>query len=110
VVVEAAVFSHVEDVGEHERACTCIPKDQLVVYWRMVVERIRRGDFASRERRKLPSRREPIEQFGVSPQTADKAVRVLDDRGLVTRKQGMGVFAKSRDEWPPKQGTLEDLL
>jgi len=51
----------------------------------------RGGDFPER---KLPSRRELIEYYGVSPQTADRAVRELDARGLVIRIQGRGVFVK----------------
>ncbi len=62
-------------------------------------KRIRAGEF--RERRQLPSRRGLIEQYGISPQTADKGIRVLDERRLVSRHQGKGVFALPLEELPP---------
>lgn len=62
---------------------------------------IRRGDF--RERRRMPSRSELIETYGVSGDTGDRAMRLLDARGLVNRVKGRGVFAKPVDELPPRR-------
>ncbi len=45
----------------------------------------------------LPTERQLREQYGVSPMTVRRAVRMLLDRGLVTTRQGKGTFVRSPD-------------
>ena len=59
-------------------------------------EMIFQGKLRSGE--KLASNSELAAQFGVSTLTADRAVRILVDKGLVYRKHGIGTFVSS-----PKQ-------
>ncbi len=68
--------------------------------------RVRSGDFEPPNSRTLPSRRELAETYDVSSETADKAVRLLDERGLVIRARGRGVFAKPLAELPPHRGQM----
>ena len=44
---------------------------------------------------KIPSRIDLAHQYGVSPETAAKAVRILRDEGLVQVVPGYGVFVTS---------------
>ncbi|MFC9687772.1 GntR family transcriptional regulator [Kribbella sp. NPDC056951] len=49
---------------------------------------------------RLPSGAELAKQFGVARMTAQQAVRVLKDEGLVYSRQGSGVYVKARTERP----------
>jgi DNA-binding GntR family transcriptional regulator len=48
------------------------------------------GELAEGQR--LPSNRDLAEQFGIAPMTAQSAIRVLRDEGLVVSLQGRGTF------------------
>lgn len=47
--------------------------------------------------RPLPSEPQLVAEFGVSPQTARKAHRVLIDEGLAYAIRGKGTYVKERD-------------
>ena len=53
------------------------------------------GSFRSGDQ--LASNAELAEKFGVSTLTADRAVRLLVDKGLVYRKHGVGTFVASQE-------------
>lgn len=55
---------------------------------------IARGTF--RPGSKLPTEAELCEMLGVSRTTVREALRVLEDNGLVTRRQGVGTFVRNR--------------
>ncbi len=57
-------------------------------------DRIASGVITAR----LPSERDMHDEFGVSPVTARKAVRVLRDEGLVRVVQGRGVWVVKKDQ------------
>ena len=48
------------------------------------------GELAAGQR--LPSTRDLAEQYGIAPMTAQSAIRVLRDEGLVVSQQGRGTF------------------
>jgi DNA-binding transcriptional regulator YhcF (GntR family) len=54
------------------------------------------GRIASGE--KLPTQAELAKTYGVAPMTIQQALRLLKDEGLVLGRQGMGTFARSRQE------------
>lgn len=62
-------------------------------------EAIQRGDLAPGDR--LPSFAELREHFGVTVTTAQRALRVLKDAGLVEGRKGSGVYVK-----PPTSRTI----
>lgn len=64
-------------------------------------EMIFQGKLSSGE--KLASNSELAAKFGVSTLTADRAVRLLVDKGLVYRKHGIGTFVSSRKPQEAKQ-------
>jgi DNA-binding transcriptional regulator YhcF (GntR family) len=49
---------------------------------------------------KLPSGTELAERFSVARMTAQQAIRVLKDEGLVVSRQGSGVFVRERTQRP----------
>jgi DNA-binding transcriptional regulator YhcF (GntR family) len=49
---------------------------------------------------RLPTGHELARQFGVARMTAQQAIRVLRDEGLVVSRQGSGVFVRARTERP----------
>lgn len=66
-------------------------KPYLVVADRLR-ERIAAGEFAAGER--LPAWREFGTQYRVSPNTVERAVRVLQTEGLLVTEQGRGTFVR----------------
>jgi len=62
----------------------------------LLERRIRAGEV-----RRLPSKRDLIERYGVAPSTVDKAIRLLRTRGVARGVRGKGVFAVPVDELPP---------
>ncbi|MBE6404988.1 MAG: GntR family transcriptional regulator [Lentisphaerae bacterium] len=64
-------------------------------------EMILRGNFRTGEQ--LASNAELAARFGVSTLTADRAVRLLVDKGLVYRKHGVGTFVGSPEQREQKQ-------
>lgn len=64
-------------------------------------EMILRGNFRSGEQ--LASNSELAERFDVSTLTADRAVRLLVNKGLVYRKHGVGTFVASPEQRESKQ-------
>ena len=63
--------------------------------------RIEAGELPPDSR--IPSRLALAAEYGVSPETAAKAVRILRDAGLVVVVAGYGVFVAPRDSEPPRQ-------
>lgn len=51
--------------------------------------------------RKIPSARAIMEEFGVGQQTAEGAVRLLRDKGLVRGVVGKGTFVERQQEETP---------
>lgn len=49
---------------------------------------------------KLPSQKELGERYGVARMTVQQALRILKDDGLVTSRQGSGMYARERTERP----------
>jgi DNA-binding transcriptional regulator YhcF (GntR family) len=49
---------------------------------------------------KLPSQKELGEHYGVARMTVQQALRILKDDGLVTSRQGSGMYARERTERP----------
>lgn len=58
--------------------------------YRLVRERVRSGEMTAGER--LPTEKELIQAFGVSRTTVREALARLAAEGLVTARQGLGVF------------------
>lgn len=58
-----------------------------------IEERIRDGRLARGE--KLPTERELAETFGVSRSVVREAIKVLDAMGLVTSRQGSGLYVRN---------------
>jgi DNA-binding GntR family transcriptional regulator len=48
----------------------------------------------------IPSESYLTAEFGVSRDTARKAVAILREEGYVRTVPGMGTFVRPRDEWP----------
>jgi GntR family transcriptional regulator len=60
----------------------------------------------------LPTEDELAQQFGVSSITVRAALRTLQDKGLIERRQGRGTFVRRPDD-PPAEwglGSVEDLV
>ncbi len=71
---------------------------------------IRAGDLAPGAQ--LPSLPEICAEYGISPQTARSAVRVLRDEGLVVTRQGVGTFVRTAPadrEQPATAGDLDEV-
>lgn len=49
---------------------------------------------------KLPTQKELGERYGVARMTVQQALRILKDDGLVTSRQGSGMYARERTERP----------
>lgn len=79
------------------------PDDAMPVYRQLAG--ILRGQILSGElARRVPSGKTLAQQYGVSHITAEKAVRVLRDEGLVTAVVGRGVFVVPEGERPASSG------
>jgi GntR family transcriptional regulator len=76
---------------------TSRPADYLRVV-DAITEQIRGGELSPGD--KLPTYAQLSEQYKVSVSTAQAALRILRDRGLVEGHQGKGTFVT---ENPPKQ-------
>lgn len=61
-----------------------------------LLERIRKGEFPIESQ--LPTESELIEHYRVSITTVRKAVQLLADEGIVSKRQGMGTFVLRRPE------------
>ena len=59
-----------------------------------LLEKIQNGQYEIGSR--LPSEKELAEEYGVSRITSKKALEMLSDRGLVTRKPGKGTFVMNQ--------------
>ena len=62
--------------------------------------RILSGDIPPH--RPLPSKKQMMQEFGVSAGTVDRAVAVLREEGYVHTVIGLGIFVKAREEWPER--------
>jgi DNA-binding GntR family transcriptional regulator len=51
-------------------------------------------------RHPLPSKKQLMQEFGISAGTVDRAVRVLRGEGLVHSVIGLGIYVRSREDWP----------
>jgi len=51
-------------------------------------------------RHPLPSKKQVVGEFGVAPNTWDRAVQVLRDEGLVHTVMGLGIYVRPREDWP----------
>ena len=60
--------------------------------------RILSGELAPR--RPLPSKKQVMQEFGVSAGTWDRAVLLLREDGLVHTVMGLGIYVRPREEWP----------
>jgi DNA-binding GntR family transcriptional regulator len=60
-----------------------------------LAERVTSGVYTDGER--LPSGSQLCREFGVSPMTVRKALAILENKGLVSGKQGRGTYARSVD-------------
>lgn len=61
-----------------------------------IAERVADGDY--REGEKLHARSTLSKEFDVSPETARKAVQVLDDLGILESYHGSGTYVSSREK------------
>lgn len=69
------------------------PADYLRVV-NAIADQIRNGDLAPGD--KLPTYAQLAEQYKVSVSTAQAALRILKERGLVEGQQGKGTFVAER--------------
>jgi DNA-binding GntR family transcriptional regulator len=60
-----------------------------------LADRVTSGVYSDGER--LPSGSQLCREFGVSPMTVRKALAILENKGLVSGKQGRGTYARSVD-------------
>jgi GntR family transcriptional regulator len=60
-----------------------------------LAERIESGDLAPGAR--VPSIRTLVQEFGVAPNTARRALTDLQERGLVVIRQGWGTFVRDAE-------------
>jgi DNA-binding GntR family transcriptional regulator len=60
-----------------------------------ITEKIKRADLTPGER--LPTYAQLAEQYGVSVSTAQAALRILRDRGLIEGHQGKGTFIANNE-------------
>jgi DNA-binding GntR family transcriptional regulator len=75
-----------------------MPRDPLPPYRRVAAalkERIKSGDLLPGEQ--IPPVPQLVETYGVSRNTALRALRVLRDEGLIEVQQGWGAFVKARE-------------
>ncbi|GAA5036819.1 GntR family transcriptional regulator [Actinopolymorpha pittospori] len=70
---------------------------------------IRRGDYEVGDR--LPPTREISELYGISHMTVKQALAVLRYEGVITSRQGVGVFVRAvpAPQVEPTQAKLEEL-
>ena len=59
------------------------------------------GELAERQR--LPSNRDLADEYGIAPMTAQSAMRVLRDEGLVVSLQGRGTFVQENAQARAKE-------
>lgn len=70
------------------------PRPKYLQIADIIRERIQSGELVPD--RPLPSEPQLVAEFGVSPQTARKAHRVLIDEGLAYAIRGKGTYVKAR--------------
>jgi DNA-binding GntR family transcriptional regulator len=73
------------------------PDDERAPF-RQVAERLRRqiAEGVYGPGKKLPSRKDLAEEFGVAPMTVQSALRELRAAGLIVSRRGSGVFVRTR--------------
>ena len=76
--------------GGEERYGIGLPEARYAAIKKYVVEGIGRGDFRPGDR--IESEAELIKRFGVSRMTANRALRELQDAGVLVRLPGVGSF------------------
>lgn len=58
---------------------------------------------------KLPTHRELVEKYGNAVGTIQKALRLLQDEGLLVARQSIGVFVSDTPQEPDQPITVEQL-
>jgi GntR family transcriptional regulator, histidine utilization repressor len=82
------------------------PKTSVPLYTTVkqyVLARIESGEWS--DGALLPSEHELVAKLGVSRMTVHRALRELSDKGLVSRKQGLGTFVST----PPPRSPLVEI-
>lgn len=67
-----------------------------------MLSKIRRAEWQPGEQ--IPGVRDLASAYETSVKTVNSALKELDNRGLLERIQGRGIFLLPRDRWPREEG------